>query len=142
MVSERVADEEARRWHPPMLRQTPPLNPKRPLPEIATGLQWRAEHRRSLDVLQVAALLPVNALRNAAILLADTPLVLPADMDLLIGRDLSAIASDPKRHATPWCLSFLCENLPISSVSFTPKQSPSCQTPRHDQHMHCVRDKL
>ena len=50
-------------------------------------------------MLQVAALLPINALRNAAMLMADTPLVLPMDMDMLINRELNALAGDPKRRA-------------------------------------------
>ena len=49
-------------------------------------------------VLQVAALMPLNTLRNAALLLADTPLVLPMDMDMLIGRELNDLAGDPERH--------------------------------------------
>ena len=52
-----------------------------------------------LFVLQVAALLPINALRDAALLMADTPLVLPMDMDMLINRELNALAGDPKRRA-------------------------------------------
>jgi Glycosyl-transferase for dystroglycan len=42
-----------------------------------------------------AALFPINILRNNAILVARTPLVLLADADLLVGADLADAMADP-----------------------------------------------
>ena len=46
----------------------------------------------------MAILFPVNSLRNVAIMLVATPLVFPLDLDMLISRELSAIAADADRQ--------------------------------------------
>jgi Glycosyl-transferase for dystroglycan len=42
-----------------------------------------------------ATLFPINVLRNNAIVMARTPLVLLADADLLVGADLADAMADP-----------------------------------------------
>ena len=39
--------------------------------------------------MQVAELFPINSMRNAALLLARTPLVLSMDIDMLMSRELT-----------------------------------------------------
>lgn len=46
----------------------------------------------------MASLFPINALRNAGLLLAATPLVLMMDLDMLIGRELSTVTRDVDRQ--------------------------------------------
>lgn len=48
-----------------------------------------------------AALFPVNALRNAALLAASTPLVMLGDADLLVGISLNEALADPVGCALP-----------------------------------------
>ena len=54
-------------------------------------------------LLQVAVLFPINALRNAGLLLAATPLVMMMDLDMLISPELSAIARDRDRYIHGQC---------------------------------------
>ena len=51
------------------------------------------------SLLQVAAMFPINSLRNVGLLLAATPLVLMMDLDMLISRELSALAKNSSRQA-------------------------------------------
>ena len=44
---------------------------------------------------------PVNALRNAALLLARTPLVLALDADFLVSRGLADMLGDPPHRCEP-----------------------------------------
>ena len=46
---------------------------------------------------QMMAIQPVNSVRNMAMLLARTDLILPLDVDLVVSRDLSRIVRDPER---------------------------------------------
>ena len=46
---------------------------------------------------QVAELFPINSMRNAALLLARTPLVLSTDIDMLMGRELTETVQDPAK---------------------------------------------
>ena len=45
----------------------------------------------------VAALLPINALRNAALLAAETPLIAMVDVDLLLSRGLDEEIKDREK---------------------------------------------
>ncbi len=51
-------------------------------------------------MLQVADLWPINSMRNAALLLAATPLVFSTDVDMLLSRELSVVASNVNRRAS------------------------------------------
>ncbi len=71
---------------------------------LRSGLPCVLHHRHSLGddtvlAMQVAHLLPLNSLRNAALLLAASPLVFPLDLDMLISRELSTIARHVNRCA-------------------------------------------
>ena len=50
--------------------------------------------------VQVAAMFPINALRNAGFLLAATTLVATIDVDMLIGSELSDMARDADRRVS------------------------------------------
>ena len=50
--------------------------------------------------LQVAIMFPINSLRNVGLLLAATPLVMMMDLDMLMSRELSALADGTDRQAS------------------------------------------
>ena len=49
-------------------------------------------------MLQMMATHPINSMRNMAMLLARTELIMPLDVDLVLSRDLSDIVRSPERY--------------------------------------------
>ncbi len=57
----------------------------------------RASDLTSCSMLQMMATHPINSVRNVAILLARTELILPVDVDFFLSSDLSDIVRSPER---------------------------------------------
>ena len=66
----------------------------------------------------MAVLFPINAMRNAGLLLAATPLVMMMDTDMLISPELSALTKHTRRHV---------KNIPLAVAVLY--KSSTCRSP-------------